>query len=171
VERLQAKPSDRNLCGIHSGSRIRKADADQDIRSIVFHNNTMITQEIPSQVEQGAQEHKGQVALLNSCAGQSSTHELLDEAERKLKEAIALLEKAQDSIKKQGVKLGWVETYPKNGKPHYNHGSSEGGRKIRKYLSRDKAASTRREIRNGHRLEQKTVDLIEFTRSLKEGVV
>lgn len=124
-----------------------------------------------SQLEQGTQE---QIGFLNSCVSQPSTHELLNSAEQKLKEAIALLRQAQSAIKSQGVESGWIEEYSKGGRTYFNYGSSEGGRAVRSYLPKSKVSSIRREIVNGHRLEvleQKTEDLSEIARSLKDGVV
>lgn len=129
------------------------------------------TTEAPSEV--GAANDQT-IALLNSCVTKTSTHEFLEQAEQKLKEAIALLRQAQKSIKGQGVESGWVESYPKNGRTLYNYGRRDGGKAKRKHLPEEDVSLKRQQIANGRRLkrlERKTENLSEFARSLKDGVL
>ncbi|CAA9569489.1 hypothetical protein AVDCRST_MAG81-1440 [uncultured Synechococcales cyanobacterium] len=71
-----------------------------------------------------------------------------------LDQAIECLQEEVLTLRRQGIRAGAIESYPRGGRTYYNHTYYEAGRPIRRYLPLKQKAQAEAEIQRGQQVER-----------------
>jgi len=92
----------------------------------------------------------------------------MEEALAHLDQAVQCLEQEILRLRRQGIRAGAIESYPRGERTYYNYTYYEEGRPIRRYLPLKQKAQAEAEIQRGRQVEQleEAIALLEQIRVL-----